>query len=73
MPERSNIETPRVDPYAGFVAGAPAVGEFNCSECGYGVIVQRTLPLCPMCGGTAWEQSVWRPFSRFPAAEPLRE
>ena len=72
MPDRSNVETPRVGSYATFfVAGAPAVGEFNCSECGYGVIVQRALPLCPMCGGTAWEQSVWRPFSRL-AGAPLQ-
>jgi rubrerythrin len=36
-------------------AGEAAAGEFHCSECGYGVIVQSTLPRCPMCGGTAWE------------------
>jgi rubrerythrin len=46
----------------GFVAflgaGDRAVGEFRCSQCGYGVSVQRALPLCPMCGGTAWEHAV---------------
>jgi rubredoxin len=36
-------------------AGDPAVGEFRCSECGYGVSVSRTLPRCPMCGGRVWE------------------
>lgn len=35
--------------------GDAAVGEFHCSECGYGVIVQHELPRCPMCSGTAWE------------------
>jgi rubrerythrin len=34
---------------------APVAGEFRCAECGYGVVVQRVLPQCPMCGGTAWE------------------
>lgn len=37
--------------------GEPAVGEFHCSHCGYGVIVQRTLPRCPMCGGMEWEEA----------------
>jgi hypothetical protein len=39
-----------------FAAGAPAQGEFFCSECSYGVTIQQQLPLCPMCGGTSWEQ-----------------
>ena len=53
---------------AGYVdfaaAGDAAAGEFHCAECGYGVAVQHRLPLCPMCGGSAWEQSAWRPFTR---------
>jgi len=44
-------------------------GEFHCSECGYGVTIVRALPLCPMCGGTSWEQSPWSPFTR--ARHPL--
>ena len=65
MPERLKVETARADPDVAFWnAGAPAVGEFNCAECGYGVVVQRALPPCPMCRGTAWEQSGWRPSSR---------
>jgi rubrerythrin len=40
-------------------AGEAAAGEFHCSTCGYGVIVQRELPRCPMCRGTAWEQAGW--------------
>lgn len=40
-------------------AGEQATGDYRCSECGYGVSVRRTLPLCPMCGGAAWES--WRP------------
>jgi|GEM_PF-3187933 len=39
-----------------FAAGSTATGEFFCSECGYGVSIQQRLPLCPMCGGTSWEQ-----------------
>jgi rubrerythrin len=45
-------------------AGEPVKGEFHCSECGYGVTIVRSLPLCPMCGGTSWEQTTWSPFSR---------
>jgi rubrerythrin len=41
-------------------AGQQAVGEFRCSECGYGVSVHRALPRCPMCSGTAWEESTAR-------------
>jgi rubrerythrin len=45
-------------------AGQPVKGEFHCSECNYGVTVVRALPLCPMCGGTSWEQTEWSPFKR---------
>jgi hypothetical protein len=37
------------------VAGTSVSGEFRCSDCGYGAVVQRVLPPCPMCGGTIWE------------------
>lgn len=39
-----------------FAAGEPAVGDFRCSECGYGVSVSRVLPRCPMCRGETWEE-----------------
>jgi hypothetical protein len=45
-------------------AGEPAVGEFHCSDCGYGVSVYRALPICPMCGGAAWEHGPWSPAAR---------
>ena len=45
-------------------AGAAAKGEFHCTNCGYGVTIQATLPSCPMCGGTSWEQTAWSPLSR---------
>jgi rubrerythrin len=55
--------------YVSFHATGDAVkGEYRCSGCGYGVAVVRDLPACPMCGGTAWEESTWSPFSR---VEPL--
>jgi len=38
------------------VAGRTVAGEFRCAECGYGAVVQRVLPNCPMCGGTVWER-----------------
>jgi hypothetical protein len=37
------------------VAGTPASGEFRCADCGYGAVIHRVLPQCPMCGGTIWE------------------
>lgn len=37
------------------VAGAELDGEFRCTDCGYGAVVRRALPPCPMCGGTIWE------------------
>jgi len=37
------------------VAGTKVSGEFRCADCGYGAVIQRALPQCPMCGGTAWE------------------
>ena len=49
-----------------FAAGQYVKGEYHCSDCGYGVTIVRALPLCPMCGGTSWEQSPWSPFSRAP-------
>jgi hypothetical protein len=45
-------------------SGANAKGEFHCSDCGYGVIVAKELPICPMCGGHSWEHSAWSPFAR---------
>ena len=51
-------------------AGEPAKGEFHCASCGYGVAVYRTLPPCPMCGGTSWEAAEWRPFARAREAAP---
>ena len=33
-------------------------GDYRCAECGYGVSVHRSLPRCPMCGGTGWLDAV---------------
>jgi rubrerythrin len=52
------LVAPFEDP--GFVdfarAGSEASGEFWCAGCGYGVVVQRALPPCPMCQGAVWER-----------------
>ena len=47
-----------VDPdYVEFYAtGEAAVGTYKCSDCSYGISVSRALPMCPMCGGTVWEE-----------------
>ena len=58
MEERGQIESLEAAGYVEFAAsGQDAAGEFQCAECGYGIAVQRKLPLCPMCGGTAWERA----------------
>ena len=36
-------------------AGRPAMGEYTCAGCGYGVSVRSMLPVCPMCRGLTWE------------------
>jgi rubredoxin len=61
------IDTSRAetDDYVEFwAAGQTVKGEFHCSGCGYGVTIVRALPVCPMCGGTSWEQFPWSPFTR---------
>jgi rubrerythrin len=37
------------------VTGTDVAGEFRCADCGYGAVLRRALPLCPMCGGASWE------------------
>ena len=46
------------------VTGARVVGELRCSDCGYGIVSRGALPSCPMCRGSSWEESQWRPFTR---------
>ena len=59
----------REDEFVAFLAaGDPVVGEFRCSECGYGVSISRALPICPMCGGVTWEHGPWSPPARVGAA-----
>ena len=69
MTEGTQRPTAAIGDYVEFwSAGQRVKGEFHCSECGYGVTIVRVLPVCPMCGGTAWEQSLWSPFTRATAA-----
>lgn len=59
-----------VDDFVVFLGtGDRAKGSFRCADCGYGVTVTLALPACPMCAGTAWEESAWSPFGR--ASDPL--
>lgn len=65
MAEGTETSEAATDDYVEFLsAGQTVKGEFHCSGCGYGVTIVRTLPPCPMCGGTSWEQSPWSPFTR---------
>jgi len=38
----------------------PCVRELWCGRCGYGVVVRREPPACPMCRETSWRE---RPLS----------
>jgi hypothetical protein len=57
VPPALDAEVPLDD--SGFVVfavtGTQVSGEFRCADCGYGAVVHRDLPQCPMCGGTVWE------------------
>jgi rubrerythrin len=69
MPEGSERipESGEQEEFVAFlVTGQPAAGEFHCSQCGYGVVVQLQLPRCPMCSGTAWEETNWGAIRRRP-------
>ena len=56
MAEGAGIESFEAAGYVEFVpAGQQAAGEYQCAECGYGVVVQQRLPLCPLCGCVSWE------------------
>jgi hypothetical protein len=63
--ERSHAPDRASGDYVEFIAAGQQVkGEYHCAECGYGVIVFKELPRCPMCGNASWEQSAWSPFAR---------
>jgi rubrerythrin len=32
------------------------VRELFCSECGYGIVVRRDPPDCPMCRSSEWQE-----------------
>lgn len=65
MASRMPSDAQQADGYIRFwTAGSAAKGEFHCAECSYGVTIYRELPVCPMCGGTAWEQMPWSPLTR---------
>ena len=59
FPQAPGLPSPLPFDISGFVdfevAGTDVSGEFRCSDCGYGAVVRRVLPACPMCGGTVWE------------------
>ena len=69
MPEGSgqNVES-RSEDFVEFgaagEAGQAGTGEYHCSACGYGVVVQSRLPRCPMCSGTVWEPGARRALLR---------
>jgi hypothetical protein len=39
------------------------LAQFSCTGCGYGASRPIAPERCPMCGGSAWENQPWRPFS----------
>ena len=66
-PRQVVVELPGGDGLPVFLAaGSRAGGEFRCAECGYGIVVRRVLPTCPMCRGLSWESPATSPHPRFP-------
>ena len=62
---RSGASSPERDEIPDFLtAGDPALGEFHCAECGYGISVRSVLPECPMCRGSQWEKPATSPYGR---------
>ncbi len=61
LAERRGVDDERVEFQE---SGTRVAGDFRCASCGYGIVFRGALPDCPICRGTAWEQSAWRPFSR---------
>jgi rubrerythrin len=47
----------------GVTRRAPRRRDLVCAGCGYGVVVTAEPERCPLCGGTDWDFSPWRPFS----------
>ena len=57
VPEALDDTTSEIADWIDFAeAGSEASGEFRCSDCGYGAVVLRVVPPCPMCRGTVWER-----------------
>lgn len=54
-------------------AGTSVSGAYVCAACGYGVTLSSSLPICPMCSGTSWEQAAWSPFGRARARAAVTE
>ena len=45
-------------------SGRPVRSDYRCAGCGYGVVAAELPPVCPMCGGSTWDHTEWRPFSQ---------
>jgi rubrerythrin len=74
VPESQTDLTERIpaDEYVEFRhAGQLARGEFECVGCGYGVVVRRTLPPCPMCDEKLWERRLLRELGSADVADIL--
>ncbi len=57
VPVRVHAAVPAFADWIDFAgSGSEAAGEFRCADCGYGAVVQRVLPPCPMCRGSVWER-----------------
>ena len=57
LDERGIVDaTPTETVGASAVAPAAVSREYRCTACGYGAILRPALPICPMCGGTSWEE-----------------
>ena len=56
---RAGVVAPAADEHSGWNGRA----EHRCAVCGYGIVVNDPVPLCPMCGTNAWDLVEREPFA----------
>jgi hypothetical protein len=52
--ERVAVAEPSRPPVA-FDGERAVLGDYRCSDCGYGAVLDGELPICPMCHAQSWE------------------
>jgi hypothetical protein len=62
-PRQTGFDRDRAVSRAGLDYPRAGRAELRCAACGYGLVIRRPAPACPMCQASEWEQVAWRPFA----------